>query len=84
MKELLEQESLKKVVSGIDSLPSLPALYIELVKELKSEDASIQKVGDIISKDLGLITKVLKLVNSFFFGVPQRITNTAKAVSLLG
>jgi putative nucleotidyltransferase with HDIG domain len=84
MKELLAQGPLKKMISQIDSLPSLPALYVELVEELKSEDASIQKVGEIIAKDIGLTAKILKLVNSAFFGLPQQISSPAKAVSLLG
>ena len=84
IKTLLENAALKQVVSKIDSLPSLPALYIELVEELKSEDASIARVGDIISKDIGLTAKILKLVNSAFFGLPQHISSPAKAASLLG
>jgi HD-like signal output (HDOD) protein len=84
MKELLDNDAIKQVISKIDALPSVPALYIELVEELKSEEASIAKIGDIISKDMGLTAKILKLVNSSFFGLPQRVTNPAKAVSLLG
>ncbi len=84
MKALLAQGPLKKVVSQIDSLPSLPALYVELMEELKSEEASIQKVGDIIAKDIAFSVKILKLVNSAFFGLPQHISNPAKAVSMLG
>ena len=84
MKALLDNSAIKQVVSKIDSLPSVPALYLELVEELKSEEASIAKIGEIISKDMGLTVKILKLVNSSFFGLPQRITNPAKAVSLLG
>jgi putative nucleotidyltransferase with HDIG domain len=72
------------VVSKIDSLPSVPSLYLELVEELKSEDASIDKIGDIISKDMGLMVKILKLVNSSYFGLRQQISNPIKAVSLLG
>jgi HD-like signal output (HDOD) protein/CheY-like chemotaxis protein len=84
MKKLLDNDAIKQVVSKIDSLPSVPALYMELVQELESEDASISRVGDIIAKDMGLTVKLLKLVNSSFFGLPQRVTNPAKAVSLLG
>lgn len=84
IKKLLDHQPLKKIVSQIDSLPSLPALYVELVEELKSEDASIEKIGEIISKDIGLSAKIIKLVNSSFFGLRQQITNPAKAVSLLG
>jgi len=84
MKDLLDQEPLKRVVARIDSLPSLPALYRELVAELDSPDASIQKVGDIVEKDLALTAKLLKLVNSSFFGLPQHIASPARAVSMLG
>jgi HD-like signal output (HDOD) protein/CheY-like chemotaxis protein len=84
MKELLDQPAIKKVLSRIDSLPSLPALYVELVEELKSEEACLQKVSDIIAKDPALTAKLLKVVNSSFFGLPQSVSNPAKAVSLLG
>ncbi len=84
MKRLLDNDALKRIVSRIDSLPSIPALYMELVEELESPEASIAKVGDIVAKDIGLTAKMLKLVNSAFFGLPQKISHPAKAVSLLG
>lgn len=84
MKELLDHHALKEIVSQIESLPTLPAIYVELVEELKSDDASIQTIGEIISKDIGLTAKILKMVNSSFFGLRQQITNPAKAVSMLG
>lgn len=84
MKELLENEALKEALSRIDSLPTLPAIYIQLMEELGSEDASIEKIGDIISKDVGLSVKILKLINSSFFGSRRKINHPAKAVSMLG
>lgn len=84
VKGLLAQESLKKVVASIASLPSLPSLYTELLDELQSGDPSIPKIGEIISKDIGFTAKLLKTVNSSFFGLAQRITHPTKAVSLLG
>lgn len=84
LRSLLSQESLKRIVSKIDSLPSLPSLYTEITKELQSSDPSIQKIGQIISKDLGMTAKVLQLVNSAFFGIPRHIEDPAQAASLLG
>ncbi|WP_054029986.1 response regulator [Desulfatitalea tepidiphila] len=84
MWDLLAQDSLKKVVTRIDALPSLPSLYVELVEALKAENSSVQQVADIVSRDLELTAKLLKLVNSSFFGLPQRVAHPAKAVSLLG
>lgn len=84
MRDLLAHEPLKQLAARIDSLPSLPTLYAELVRALESEDSSVQQIGDIISKDPGLTAKILKMVNSSFFGLLQRVSNPAKAVSLLG
>lgn len=84
MRALLSHEPLKQLVSRIDSLPSLPSLYAELVEALKSEESSVQQIGDTISKDPGLTAKMLKMVNSSFFGLFQRVSSPAKAVSLLG
>lgn len=84
IKKLISHQGLKEMVSRIDALPTLPATYVELVEELKTEDASIEKIGNIISKDIGLTAKILKVVNSSFFGLRQQITTPAKAVSMLG
>ncbi|MBW2027401.1 MAG: HDOD domain-containing protein, partial [Deltaproteobacteria bacterium] len=68
----------------MDSLPSLPKLYQEIMAEIQSEDPSIQKVGEIIAKDVGMTAKILQLVNSAFFGMPRHIKSPQQAVTLLG
>jgi putative nucleotidyltransferase with HDIG domain len=84
LRELLAQESLKNLVSAMDSLPSLPSLYAEIMDELRNENSSMQKIGEIISSDLGMTTKILQLVNSAFFGIPRYIEKPVHAVNLLG
>jgi HD-like signal output (HDOD) protein len=84
LSDLLRKESLKAMVSRLDSLPSLPALYLEIMNELKSNDSSINKIGDIISRDLAMTAKILQLVNSAYFGLPRHISSPEQAVFLLG
>ncbi len=81
---LLADEPLRRVLSGIDTLPSLPSLYAEIIEELHSPEVSIQKIGKIISRDLGMTAKILQLVNSAFFGLRHRVSSPSQAVSLLG
>ncbi len=81
---LVEKESLRRLLDKIQTLPSLPALYRELMEELRSPDASIEKTARIISKDMGMTTKILQLVNSPFFGLRTHIANPVKAVAFLG
>lgn len=81
---LVHNEKIKQVLSQIDSMPSMPSLYGELVEELDSPEPSIEKVGAIIAKDLAMTAKILKLVNSAFFGIPRHISDPADAVVFLG
>ena len=84
MRELLEDEYLVNVISEIESLPSLPSLYQEVVEEVNSPDGSLARVGDIISNDVGMSAKLLQLVNSSFFGLSTRVSSAVRAVNLLG
>jgi len=84
LRDLVAEDSLQQLVAHISALPSMPALYTEIVEELQSEDGSVKRVGDIISKDVGMTAKVLQLVNSAFFGLRRHVSAPAQAVSLLG
>ncbi|MGC8492738.1 MAG: HDOD domain-containing protein [Syntrophobacteraceae bacterium] len=84
MQEMLSDEFLVKIVSRIDSLPSLPSLYEEVVEEVNSEEGTLERVAEIIAKDAGMSAKLLQLVNSSFFGLSAKVTNIHRAVSLLG
>jgi HD-like signal output (HDOD) protein len=77
-------QSIKRIVSQTETLPSLPAVYTEIISELQSTDPSVQKVGDIIANDLAMAAKILQVVNSAFFGLIRKISNPKEAVMLLG
>ena len=82
--DLLENETIKQMVSSLKSLPSLPSLYLEIMQELKSENSSMARVGKIISTDIGMSAKILQLVNSAFFGLPRQVSNPSQAAIYLG
>ena len=84
LKNVLTDPGLVKLLASLDSLPSLPAIHMELMEEVKSEDCSMKKVGEIIAHDMGLTTSLLKLVNSSFFGLPRKVSSPEQAAALLG
>ena len=84
LRNLLEDESIKRIVSQTETLPSLPDVYTEVISELQSSDPSVQKVSEIISTDLAMTAKILQVVNSAFFGLVRKINNPKEAVMLLG
>jgi HD-like signal output (HDOD) protein len=84
LRDFLSNPRLRQLVSELETIPSLPSLYIEISEELESEDASMEKISRIISHDVGMTTKILQLVNSAFFGLSQRINSLSIAIKLLG
>jgi HD-like signal output (HDOD) protein len=84
LRDLLSSERLKQLATRIKCLPTLPTIYQQLTDELRKEDASMEQLGEIISHDIGMTAKILQLVNSAFFGLPQPISSPAEAVMYLG
>lgn len=80
----LQNEHLKKLVGRMDRLPSLPSLYVEIVEKLRQPETMIEDIANVIARDIGMSAKILKLVNSAFFGLQQHISNLDDAVAYLG
>jgi HD-like signal output (HDOD) protein len=83
-KTFLQNENLKNLISKLGALPSVPALFREISKELQSPEASANKIGEIISRDPSIAAKVLQLANSAFFGRRHSVSKITEAVSYLG
>lgn len=84
LKKLLINDDLRRTVANMDTLPSLPTVYAEITRELRSKDASMKKIGQLIGHDTAMTTKILQLVNSAFFSLPTHISSPDQAVMLLG
>jgi len=80
----LADDKLRQLISQMETLPSLPPLYHELVEELQSPGPSIRVVGQIVSRDMGMTAKVLQLAQSTLFGPRRHVSSPAQAVTLLG
>jgi HD-like signal output (HDOD) protein/ActR/RegA family two-component response regulator len=84
LQDILGDGSLKNIISQIDSLPSLPAVYDKLSKAISADDFDINHIGAIIEEDVAMSAKVLQLVNSAFFGIYTKVNSPTRAVQLLG
>ena len=83
-RDQLCDEHYRQVVSHIRCLGSRPSIHAELTAELDAATPSLDRIGEIVTQDLGASLKVLQMVNSGFFGTPSPITCPARAVTLLG
>jgi len=80
----LRDPKLKALIGGIEMLPSLPSLYVELTSKLHDPGVALQDLTSIISRDLGMTAKILQMINSAFFSPSQHVTNLNIAVAYLG
>jgi HD-like signal output (HDOD) protein len=76
----LVAEALKKVTT-LATLPEVTAKIVSTVEDPKSTAASLHK---IVAHDPALATRILKVVNSAFYGLPGQIGSVERAIVLLG
>lgn len=84
LKALVADSRMQALVSQVRSLPTLPKLYIQLTDLLNSDRASIQQVGEVIGQDPAMVSKILQMVNSAFFGIGHHISSPVQAATMLG
>ncbi len=80
----MDNPQVKRILLKIKQLPTLPQVLSQLIDLMEDPDASASEVSRIISKDQSLMTRVLKLVNSPFYGMPKRIATLSQATVILG
>jgi len=84
LREVLCNPRIKGLLGAIGSLPSLPEVFAALREEMDKPEPSLQRIGNLVSQDMGMTASVLKLVNSSFFGLRRHIATPRQAVVLLG
>jgi putative nucleotidyltransferase with HDIG domain len=65
-------------------LPSLPALYYELVEVIGDPDSPVETISNLLQQDQSLALRLLRLANSGFYGFPSDIGTLDEAVQLIG
>lgn len=76
----LVAEAIKKVTT-IATLPEVTARIVSTVEDPKSTASQLHK---IVAHDPALATRILKVVNSAFYGLPGQIGSVERAIVLLG
>jgi putative nucleotidyltransferase with HDIG domain len=71
-------------VDKVENLPTLPTVYAEVERLCQNPDVDADDLSRVIETDPSITLKLLRLVNSAFFGFTRKISSTKDAVSLLG
>jgi len=83
MPEKIESFLLKRIITET-KIPSLSPLVIQLIEVASDEKSSAKELAQIVEKDPGLTTRLIKLANSAFFGLREKVTTISRAIVILG
>jgi HD-like signal output (HDOD) protein len=84
LQDLLGQESLRKLVGRIGSLPAMPKTYARLQSALSQPAVTAGDIADIVNTDAAIASKVLQITNSAFFRLRKPMVRIKDAVTYLG
>ena len=75
---------LDRLLDEIVTLPSAPTMLLKVTKMVDDPSVSLREVAEVISADPPISMKILRLVNSAYYGVRHRVASIEHAISLLG
>jgi HD-like signal output (HDOD) protein len=81
---ILTDEGIRRAVTAVGELPSMPQTWPALVRALEARSASPDEIAAIVQGDVGVAAKVLQLVSSAFSNSAEQVTTVETAVSYLG
>lgn len=65
-------------------LPSLPSAVLSIVNATEKETVNTQEIEELVSAEPGIATKILRVVNSAYFGMPREVSSVSQAILILG
>ena len=74
----------KALIDNTLELASLPAVVMRAMELLNNPNTSASDIGEIIAEDPALSVRLLKIVNSAFYGFPSRIDTISRAITIIG
>jgi putative nucleotidyltransferase with HDIG domain len=80
----LDAARLRETIEGITDLPTLPVVVSRITGQIANPATSAADIGRLIEQDQALTGKVLRLVNSAYYGFPKQIRSVQHAVVILG
>ena len=79
-----EQTPLRRLVDRLDQLPSIPIVAQKVGEMVNDPRQDARAIAQVMKGDPALSAKVLKIVNSPYYGIPGGVSDVTRAISFLG
>lgn len=73
-----------RIAKALESLPTLPIVALRIGEVVHSKNVSVAQVADVLRSDPATSAKLLRLVNSPYFGIPGGVSDVARAIPFVG
>lgn len=74
----------KTIEKALKDLPALPAAVAKILSEIENPNVSAAQLEKLIATDQGLASRVLRVVNSAYYGLSGQVSSLSQAVVILG
>ena len=78
------QEVLEEYLSKIEDIPTLSYIVIQLLNKIHQPNPNVRELADLIMMDQVLTTKMIRLVNSSYWGLNRQIASVKETIVYLG
>jgi len=79
----VKQDLIGRIIAS-PQLPSLPVIAMQVLELTRREDVSVPEIATLIMTDSALASRILKTVNSPFYGLRKQISTVSAALVILG
>ena len=79
-----QQAVVDNAIAGISHIATLPEITLKIIELVEDPTSTAQDLHNVISNDQALCSRILKVVNSAFYGLPRQIGSINRAIVLLG
>jgi len=80
----MSSQAASTLIARLQSIPTLPTVALRVMEITANPKSSANDLMDIISPDVSLTSKILKIANSPFYGLTREISSLQHAVTVLG
>ncbi len=74
----------QRIIQDLGQIPTMPTIAAKVMQIVNDPHSSAEDVAKFISRDVALTSKVLRLANSAFYGIPRTISSVNSAIVILG
>ncbi len=78
------KERYSRIIHELGQIPTMPSIAARVMQIVNNPSSSSDDLANFLSRDVALTSKVLRLANSAFYGIPRSISSVNSAIVILG